>query len=261
MKFKLKMWLLIISITSMVFSINILLRAEIVPTIEVMPRYAAAKCEEQSPFAVFLQVTGLEPGATDYTFTMRIAGNYGSFTTTSYGSFNTNYKELGIPHVDGTVRLWVYLRSSKSNPEPGVYNLRLRIKKDDDEISGSPWDLPGPELLDMSNTGKGAWVHANTIFAEPGKVVLAFDSDDQIIGTYVIEDNGLSEGYPSTQGYFKIAVPANTPIPKLELRDADNTSFDTKTNDSWWSGVAGSETNLDDQQPPNELIVTTIPEI
>jgi len=247
---------LITSIMSMVFSVGILLYAEIEPTIEVMPSYAAAAHSEQSPFAVFLKVTGLEPGATDYTFTLRIDGNYGSFTTTSHGSFNGNYKELSNPDDDGTVGLWVYMRSSDENPEPGFCDLRLRIKKGGSAVSGSPWDFPGPRLLDMSS--EGAWVHASTIFTEPGKVVLAFDCldcEDGPIGTYVTEDNGINEEYDPIQGYFKMVVPANTDIPKLEARNADNTPpFDTKS-DSWRSGDAGTDTSLD------ELIITTIPEV
>ncbi len=258
MKPKQMIWLIIL-IMSMVFSVGISLYAEIVPTIEVMPLYAAAVNENRSPFAVFLKVTDLEPGATDYTFTLRIRvdnEDYGTFTRTGYSSFNTSYKELDTPGDSGTVGLWVYLRSSKNNPDPEPCDLRLRIEKDGSPVSGSPWDLPGLMLLDMSNAGNGAWVHANTIFTESGKVVLAFDSDDQIIGTYVTEDNGINEGHPSTQGYFKIVVPANTYIPKLEARNADNTFFKTKTSDSWRSGDAGSETNLDD-----ESIETTIPAV
>ena len=255
MKPKRMIWL-ITSIMSIVFSVGISLYAEIVPNIEVMPLYAAAKNGVKSPFAVFLKVTRLEPGATDYTFTLRIGDRYGSFTTTSYGIFNANYKELGTPDDDGTVGLWVYLRNSTSNPAPGEYHLRLRINKGGSPVSGSPWNLPELKFLDMSDAGNGAWVHANTIFTESGKVVLAFDSEDQIIGTYATEDNGINEGHPSTQGYFKIVVPANTYIPKLEERNADNTLFDTQTSESWRSGDAGAETNLDD-----ESIETTIPAV
>ena len=186
---------LITSIMLIVFSIGVSIYAEIVPTIEVMPLYAAAANSERSPFAVFLRVTGLDPDATGYTFTLRInvdGKDYGSFTTTSHGGFNTSYKELGVPAADGVVRLWVYLRSSDKNPEPRPCNLRLRIKESDSAVSGSPWDFPGPMLLDMSSDG--AWVHARTIFTEPGKVLLGFDQDDNIIGTYETHENGESEG-------------------------------------------------------------------
>jgi len=260
MKNKRMIWLITL-IMSMVFSVNIFLYAAIEATIEVMPRYASAANSKRSPFAVFLQVTGLEPGATDYTFTLRInvdGQDYGTFTKTGYSNFDTSYKELGIPDVDGTVGLWVYLRSSDKNPEPGPCNLRLRIEKDVSEVSGIPWDFPGPKFLNMSS--EGAWVHASTIFTEPGKVVLAFDSDDQIIGTYVTEDNGINEGYDPIQGYFKMVVPACTPIPKLEARNADNTTFDIQISGNWWSGDAGTDTSLD-EEPPDEPIVTTIPDI
>ena len=266
MKPKRIIWL-IISSMSMVFSVGISLYAEIVPTIEVMPLYAAARDSKQSPFAVFMQVTGLEAGATDYTFTLRICGNYGSFTTTSHGIFNAYYKELGIPDANGTVRLWVYLRSSEENPEPGQYHLTLRIKKDDSLVDGIVWDSPESiNFLDMSDAGDGAWVYAEEIFTESEKVVLALGDNDQIIGTYVTENNCLNEGYPpkpgsSTQGYFKIVVPAKINIPKLEARNADNTTFDIQTSDGWWAKDAGKGANLDEEQSPNEPIETTIPEV
>jgi len=254
MKSKRMIWL-IISMMSMVFSVGISLYAEIRPPIKVLPLYASAKNSVQSPFAVFLRVTGLEPGATDYIFRLLIGDNEsGSFTTTSCGSFDRSYKEVGIPNADGTVKLWVYLRNSVNYPEPGPCHLKLRIKEGGSVVSGSPWNLPGPTFLDMSRDG--AWVYASTIFTEPGKAVLAFDSDDQIIGTYVTEDNDIDEKYPSTQGYFKIVVPANTYIPKLEARNADNTTFDIQTGDKWRAGSAGTETNLDDRP-----IETRIPEV
>ncbi|MBC8230612.1 endonuclease/exonuclease/phosphatase family protein [bacterium] len=266
MKNKRMIWLITL-IMSMVFSVSISLYAEIEATIEVMPRSAAAKCEERSPFAVFLKVTGLEADATDYTFTLRIINVTGSdcgfFARNDCCCFSEkDYIELGIPDAGGTVRLWVYLRSSKGNPEPGEYHLRLRVKKDGSDVNGGSWDLPELiRFLDMSDTGDGAWVYAEKIFTKPGKVVLAFGCDEDPIGTYVTEDNGLSEGYPPKPGYFMMAVKANTPILRLELRDADNTVIDTKTSDSWWSGDPGSVTNLDDQQPPDEPIKTTIPEV
>ena len=263
MKDKRMVWLITL-IMSMVFSVSMLIHAEILPTIEELPQFAAAKCEERSPFAVFLKVSGLEPGAIDYTFNLRIINDKGngcgSFARDGCCGFNYNdYINLGIPDAYGTVKLWVYLRSSGNNPEPGEHHLKLKIRKD---VWDEPWDLPKLiEFLDMSNTGKGAWVHSEKIFTEPGKVVLAFNSNDQIIGSYVTEDNGLTEGYPPTQGYFKMVVLANTKIQKLELRDADNKLIDTKTSDSWRSGPPGTETSLDDEQPPDEPIETTIPEV
>jgi len=249
-------WLITL-IAAMMFLIAFPLYAEIEPTIEVMPLYAAAKNSIKSPFAVFLEIAGLEPEATDYKFTLRINASgkdYGTFTKTDVSNFDTSYKELGTPDINGIVGLWVYLRSSGENPELGEYDLRLRIKKGGNPVIGSPWDLPGLTLLDMSS--EGAWVYASTIFTEPGKVVLAYNSDDQIIGTYVTEDNGINEGYDPIQGYFKIVVRANKYIPKLEARNADNTTFDIQTSELWRSGDAGSEINLDDE--PIETTISAI---
>ncbi len=99
--------------------------------------------------------------------------------------------------------------------------------------------------LDMSTTG--AWVEATAAASTAGLAVLAFDASDNLIGTYAVEDNGVSEGYPSTAGYFKMAVPANTAIRRLEVQDHEGNTIATQTSALWGSGVAGSLTNLDDQ--------------
>jgi len=100
-------------------------------------------------------------------------------------------------------------------------------------------------VLSMSTTG--AWVEATAVASTAGLAVLAFDASDNIIGTYAVEDNGISDGYPSTAGYFKMAVPANTAIRRLEVRDDENNTVASQTSLLWGSGAAGTTTNLDEQ--------------
>ncbi|RKY52859.1 MAG: hypothetical protein DRP89_06995 [Candidatus Neomarinimicrobiota bacterium] len=100
--------------------------------------------------------------------------------------------------------------------------------------------------MDMSTNG--AWVYATAASTTEGKAILVFDNSNNIIGTYAIENNEINEGYSSTAGYFRVAVPANTVIPKLQSRNSDNSIFDTQTSNQWSSGKAGSETNLDLQE-------------
>ncbi|MGQ9561374.1 MAG: FlgD immunoglobulin-like domain containing protein [Candidatus Oleimicrobiaceae bacterium] len=140
---------------------------------------------------------------------------------------------------------WVFLRPSTNNPPPGSCTIRVRVRRVGDTATPDPTDFAGPTLLDMSTTG--AWVHGTAVAGAAGKAVLAYDASGYVIGSYVIEDNGVDEGYPSSAGYFKMAVPANTEMRTLEARDADNTTFAIQTSSLWRSGVAGSDTDLDAQ--------------
>ncbi|MDH7561650.1 MAG: FlgD immunoglobulin-like domain containing protein [bacterium] len=136
---------------------------------------------------------------------------------------------------------WIFLRAK---------NATAAFRASAREVGQSA----GPILEDASHTvtymnmsTTGAWVEATAAASTAGLVILAYDASDNIIGAYAVEDNGVSEGYPSTAGYFKMAVPANTAIRKLEVRDASGGTVATQTSPLWGSGVAGGTTNLDDQ--------------
>ncbi len=223
-------------------------RAEITPTIELMPLYASAAHTRQTPFAVFLRVTELTEG-TAYEFTVKLRQNnkdYGSFTTTEVGNFSTSYKSLGTAGADGTLAKWVFLRPSTSNPAPGPCQIRIRVREVGKTTSISV-DFPGPTLLDMSDTGNGAWVAGGEQSNPPdGYVVLAYDSEGGLLGTYAAEDNGINEGNEPTSGHWKIALPANTSIARFESRDGNNSVYATDGDPGWGSGAPGTTTVLSD---------------
>lgn len=138
---------------------------------------------------------------------------------------------------------WIYLKSRSSTGPIKAY------ARDISEVyTLSETASHSITYMDMSTSG--AWVHATAAPAAAGKAVLAFDSADKIIGTYAIENNEVDEGldYPTTAGYFRMAVPADTEIPKLQARNADNSIFDTQTSEVWESGEEGTETDLDGQE-------------
>ncbi len=222
--------------------------AEITPTIEVMPLYASAAHSQQTPFAVFLEVTGLTE-ETGYEFTAKLRQNdkdYGSFATAEVGNFNTSYKSLGTAGAEGTLAKWVFLRPSKSSPTPGPCQIRIRIREAG-KTTSTPVDFAGPTLLDISDTGDGAWVTGGEGANPPdGYVILTYNSEGGLLGAYAAEDNGLNEGDDPDSGHWRITLPANTNIARFETRDANNSVYATDSDPGWESGAPGTAIALSD---------------
>lgn len=214
--------------------------------IAVFPRYAAIdSTSPYTPFAVYITASGLEVDST-YNYSVWVYGGHpspGMISKIWYGGWKSGSYYIYFTATSSTWGKWVYLYVDKP-PEPDYeYYLKYKMRKGTTEIfSDTTRSLT---LLNMSTNG--AWVYATAASATAGKAILAFDESDNVIGSYSIENNHVDEGYDSTKvGYFKIAVPANTSIPKLQARNTDNTVFDTQTG-SWSSGGPGIETNLDAQ--------------
>jgi len=140
---------------------------------------------------------------------------------------------------------WIY-SYFYSTVTSGSNTLRVRFRKVG--VATNIDDSKSITIIDMTGSGDGAWIHATAVSTTAGKAVLAFNSSDRIIGIYAIEDNNVVEGYPSTSGYFKMAVPAGTFILKLQARNSDNSVFNTQTSSSWASGGTGTDTDLDVQE-------------
>jgi hypothetical protein len=70
-------------------------------------------------------------------------------------------------------------------------------------------------------------------------VVLAKDIGGNILGSYITEDNAINEGYSTTPGYVKMAVPVGQ-VATIEYRDLNNNVIGTKTGP--WNITAGAET-------------------
>ena len=215
-------------------------------TTTVFPLYVDGTAgEEGTPFSVHVTITGWTVMA-DSTANIKVAPTSGTKYKIWNGSaWKSSHYYSNCPEVtidsNGDWSGWVYLKSNGGSEPFKAYARRVgatspRIEEDSSHSI---------TLLDMSSTG--AWIYATAAEVTAGKAILVFDSADSIIGTYAIEDNGVEEGYPSTAGYFRIAVPANRTISKLQARNSDNSIFDTQTSNQWSSGDPGTETNLDDQ--------------
>ena len=241
--------LLVLSIICICLLIEIdgISTAEVSITANVFPKYIA---KGDTPFSVHFTVTGLDSSKT-YEFWVRVRRDstyYGSFWGTRDG--DTGWGATYAFLCSGVTQFstWAYVRARDTISTGSGAKIRIAVR-----VAGTttytaiivPED-PGITVMDMSSGGDGAWVEATAAVAAAGKAILAFDSSDNIIGTYAIEDNGVDEGYTPGPGYFKIAVPAGSSIAKLEARNSDNTIFATQSG-SWTIGSAGSTTNLDGQ--------------
>ena len=235
-----RLYVLMIVVGVMVSGVAWIADALVVET-SVYPKYIDNREDTASaPFAVYVEISDATAG-----HKVRVRTTTSTHLTiwngTAWGSAHTydNAPEYTISG-DGTWSGWIYVRGDESSGD-----LKTFVKDMDSGETFSEGVSHSITYMDMSTAG--AWVYATAASVTTGKAVLAFNSSDQIIGTYAIEDNGVDEGYSSTSGYFKMAVPANTSIPKLQARNSDNTVYNTQTN-NWQSGAAGSDTDLDSQQ-------------
>ena len=218
-------------------------------TTTAFPLYADG-ASNGTPFAVHVTITNWTVAA-DSSAHVRVTrtGSTGSNYLVWNGSQWANaatFANNPLVSIDsnGNWSGWIYIKINGATTT--TFTAKARTVGETQTIEeGSPNSMT---YLDMSSSGNGAWVYATAASATAGKAVLAFDGSNNIIGTYAIEDNGVDEGYSSTAGYFKIAVAANTSIAKLQVRNSDNSVFNTQTSSTWSSGDAGTDTDLDAQQ-------------
>ncbi|MDZ7336968.1 MAG: T9SS type A sorting domain-containing protein [candidate division KSB1 bacterium] len=223
--------------------------ASIVTASDYVPAHGSGSAVG-TPFVFFVALQG-DPGGT-YEYRAYVTASWNAAKVWNSASsawvwVGQNWGQGTLPAVttnaSGMWAGWVYVYIYATVPAGGS-TLRVRFRK-----LGTSTDIDGDKsvtVLSMSTTG--AWVEATAAAGTAGLAVLAYDASDNIIGTYAVEDNGVSEGYPSTAGYFKMAVPANTAIRKLEVCDASGSTVATQTSLLWGSGAAGTTTNLDEQQ-------------
>ncbi|MCD6169119.1 MAG: hypothetical protein J7J76_01000 [Candidatus Latescibacteria bacterium] len=205
---------------------------------------------EGTPFVVHVSISGWTAMA-DSSANIRVTTTTGShFYIWNGSTWRNAYTYTNCPAVtmnsQGDWSGWIYLRVSDATAS--TFQAKARKVGAKSPLIAET-DTHSIAYLNTASGGDGAWVYAIAASATAGKAVLAFDEDGNVIGSYAIENNHVAEGYDSTAtGYFKMAVPANTPIAKLQVRNADNSIFDTQTSSQWSSGAAGTETNLDNQE-------------
>ena len=215
------------------------------------PDYVAGdgSADGGTPVALFVRFSGGSPNATYHIKSYITKSTSGARTwnpeTNQWISSGSSYSQQRPIQTDGSGQWqgWIHSYYYASTQGSGR-TLKVRVTPD----GSTNYDAvkEGVTVLDMSDTGDGCWVYATASASTQGQVVAAYDAAGTVLGSWVIEDNQVDEGYPANPGYFKMAVPANTTITKLETRDAANQVVDEQ-NGNWSAGSAGGETDLDAQ--------------
>jgi len=111
---------------------------------------------------------------------------------------------------EGNVEVWLYGRFQGT---AGGGTLRARAYLCTDDTYTTCPTTPnvtanvGVTKMDMTpTTGNGGWLEESDGVDRAGRAIAVKNASSQVIGLYVAEPNGVSEGY-SGDGYYKIAAP------------------------------------------------------
>ena len=203
-----------------------------------------------TPFAVFVRISDWKQHA-DETAYIRVHeavgswSNYYHYTAEGTWSRAAGYAPDHYPTLQldgsGNAEGWIVLKSP-SDKQFSTFTVRARA----DGSSGACLDLGlNRAVAAMDMTSAGAWIRAEASGNMAGKTVAAIGGNGVILGTALIEDNGVEEGYQPTPGFFRMAVPANTSIPILRVLSGNHTVASSQSSSHWSSGAPGTETDLD----------------
>jgi hypothetical protein len=146
-----------------------------------------------------------------------------------------------IPVANNTVSGWLY-GMSRSVTYFGLTTAKIRIYITSPSV---PYDIITTVPLYAWNTTTDAgWIEGIYPAAGAKSIVLAKDSSGRILGSYITEDNGVTEqpvNYDTTVGYFKLGVPVGK-IATLEFRNLSNQTIATYSGP--WTVTAGKITNI-----------------
>jgi len=183
-------------------------RAAIGSTIDNYPSSLAN--DSTTPIAAYVTFTGLTENTT-YRYKLKYATSSGytwNPSTTTWVANNksaSNFPTFTTGAGQTTRSLWIYMRSAASGTT-GTFTMQAGVTTGTSFTYGTGVSMT---VLDMSSgcpSNCGGWVEETTGTARAGRAV-AVKSGSSVVGLYVAEDNSVSEGFPSTTGYYKVAVP------------------------------------------------------
>ncbi|MCK4416890.1 MAG: hypothetical protein KAV99_01830 [Candidatus Latescibacteria bacterium] len=231
-------------------------------SVDVYPLYVAkdgGAGTTGTPFAVFVRISGWTDQANQDAYiriheAVSVWSNYYHWTASGSWSRTATYSVNNYPilHIDGSgnAKGWIFLKSP-SDKTFTTFTVRAHIGTSNLDLGVNKSITP----MDMSTTG--AWIWGSEAAGNPpdGYVVLACGAEG-ILGAYAAENNSINEDYESTSGYWKMAVPANTTITELKVKDPQNNLYatDDKNGVGWGnSGNPGNTTRLTDYSLPVTL--------
>jgi DNA/RNA endonuclease YhcR with UshA esterase domain len=242
-------------------------------SVDIFPAYVAndgvvsgGSLTAGTPFMAHVAFTGLDPNTQYYGPKGYVPGSgfnwnnntwkLGTAAWTGYTTFTTS--------ASGIWSGWFAVCADATNT-PTTGNFRAGCRKTDattnlytDYIS----------ITTMSMVATGGWVegHAYGVgmmalasYSVPlaGRRVVVKDSGGTIVGLYATEDNGVAEGYNSSDtGYYKIAAPAGSDY-TAEVWDANNARIGSpSTPFSVTIGATKSGVDINAAPPEADLAIT-----
>ena len=168
-----------------------------------------------TPFAIYIQITGapantacngpkirLMPAATGGT----ADSSFRTWTGATYGWLPDNGAWASFPSITtdgaGSWSGWAY-----GAVPTAAANTWLEGRINCGGTNHSTSARVQVTLLNMSSTG--GWLEESSGTSRAGRAVVV-RTGSTIIGMYAVENNNITEGYSSTPGYFRVAVPACT---------------------------------------------------
>jgi hypothetical protein len=227
------------------------------------PKYLPADCTtgtttpgNGTPFAVYFQLKGFIPSTLyalksvigPYSSDMTYAISWKNETTNSWADYYTAYTSLLKITTDssGDWSGWLVAKLKSTVLPSGtlLYRVRMRVYP----FTGNYVETLAIGVTSLNMSTQGGWIegHAN-VNGSPAanKVIIVKDGSNNIVGTYLTEDNSVNEGYnPLDMGYFKVATPAGSDYLIEMLDSSDNTILASINNISVTAGAVTSGVNI-----------------
>jgi len=228
------------------------------------PKYLPADCTtgtttpgNGTPFAVYFQLKGFIPNTLyalksvigPYPSDMTYAISWKNETTNSWADYYTAYTSLLKITTDssGDWSGWLVAKLKSTALPSGtlLYRVRMRVSPFTDNYYVETLAV-GVTSLNM--TTQGGWIEGHAyVNGSPAanKVIIVKDGSNNIVGTYLTEDNSVNEGYnPLDVGYFKVATPAGSDYLIEMLDSSDSTILASINNISVTAGAVTSGINI-----------------
>lgn len=205
-------------------------------SVQLCPRFLPVDCNtgtttpgDGTPFAAFVVIEGFSPDKSysiksrigPYSQDMTYAISWKNTTLNKWAVDNTSSSDLIKINTDssGNWKGWVIAKVKKTAPQGTIL---YRVRLDVEPYGGNYTDSFSIGTGSLNMQTQGGWIEgiAYDTYGNPvsGYPVVVKDSTGTIVGIYLTEDNGVIEGYPSNQGYFKVSAPAGGPY-SVEICD------------------------------------------
>ena len=228
----------------------------------IYPKYLPTDCStgtitpgDGTPFAVYVVIQGYTANK-NYAIKSRI-GSYSDYMTYAiswkneltnrWANDSTAYADLLKITTDasGNWSGWLIAKVQRTVPS-GVLLFRMRMKVE--PYGGENLDSFLVVVNSLNMSTEGGWIEGHAyVNGSPAanKVIIVKDGSNNIVGTYLTEDNSVNEGYNLLDvGYFKVATPAGSDYLIEILDSSDNTILASINNISVTAGAVTSGVNI-----------------